>query len=344
MCLNNNEINDGNLLKYNVLIVGAGRIGAFLDYPSSDNILTHAHVFSIDPQFKIVGFVDVDQNAASKACQVWGGVAFESLKQAFDNSEIDIVCVAASDESHYSILIDLLARHVKLIFAEKPLTQTVAQAEEIINLSKIKKIPILVNYTRRFVPEFVDLQNKIRAGSFGRFLTGAGIYGKGVLHNGSHLIDLLRYLIGEVKLIQTTDFCYDFYKNEPSVSAVLKINDSALFYMNFINCSVYTIFEIDLFFEKARVRIVDLGFKIEVYLDENNKIFSGYQSLILTESIKTRQAQALQFAVLHILDVLNNKTELHCSANDAYFAMKVCIEMLDRVERCENEKNNIACL
>jgi len=329
---------------YNVLIVGAGRIGAFFDTPSSDNILTHAHAFYNALQCKIVGFVDVDQNAASQACQIWGGVAFESLTQAFDNSEIDIVCVAAPDQFHYSILIDLLARPIKLIFAEKPLTQTLAQAEHIINLSTQKNIPIIVNYTRRFIPEFVDLQNKIKAGAFGRFLTGLGVYGKGVLHNGSHLLDLLRYLVGEVKLIQATNFCYDFYKNEPSVSTILKINDSALFYLNFVDCSFYTVFEVDLFFEKTRIKITDSGHTIDVYAIEQNKIFAGYKSLVLTERIKTQQNQALQFVALHILDVLNNKSELRCSANDAYFAMKVCLEILDQVKRCGNEKNIAACL
>jgi predicted dehydrogenase len=310
----------------------------------ADNILTHAHAFFNCPEFKIVGFVDVNSDAASKACQIWGGVPFESLTQAFNHSEIDIVCVAAPDELHYPLLIKCLYLPIKLIFAEKPLTQTLAQAEEIINLSKIKKIPILVNYTRRFVPEFVDLQNKIRSGVFGRFLTGSGIYGKGILHNGSHLIDLLRYLVGEVNLIQATNFCYDFYKNEPSVSAILKINGSGLFYLNFVECSFYTVFEIDLFFEKARIRVMDSGFKVEVYLVENSNIFAGYQNLVLAESIKTQQNHALQFAALHILDVLDNKTELRCSANDAYLAMNVCLEILDQVKRCGDEKNNLACL
>jgi predicted dehydrogenase len=331
-------------LKYNVLIVGAGRIAAFFDTPTSDNILTHAHAFFDCPQFKIVGFVDVDQNAATKACQIWGGATFETLDQAFNSSEVDVVCAAAPDEFHYSILIDLLDRPIKLIFAEKPLTQTLVQAEEIINLSKIRKIPILVNYTRRFVPEFVDLQSKIRTDVFGSFLTGSGIYGKGILHNGSHLIDLLRYLVGEVRLVQATNFCYDFYKNEPSASATLQINNSALFRLNFVDCSFYSVFEIDLFFEKARIKITESGLNIDVYMVEQNKIFAGYKSLVLTKSIETQQNKALQFAALHILDALNNQAELRCTANDAFFAMKVCLEILDQVKRYGDEKNNFACL
>ena len=37
--------------KYNVVIIGSGNIGAFYDEPGSEQILTHAHAFSVDTCF-----------------------------------------------------------------------------------------------------------------------------------------------------------------------------------------------------------------------------------------------------------------------------------------------------
>ena len=45
---------------FNVLIIGAGNIGALYDTPDMDKVLTHAHAFSIINGFKLLGFVDLD--------------------------------------------------------------------------------------------------------------------------------------------------------------------------------------------------------------------------------------------------------------------------------------------
>ena len=54
----------------NVVIIGAGKIGAFFDSPDSSNILTHAHAFTANRNFRLLGFVDKDLNQAGRAAQI----------------------------------------------------------------------------------------------------------------------------------------------------------------------------------------------------------------------------------------------------------------------------------
>ena len=46
--------------KFNVLVIGAGKIGALFDHPNDIKILTHAHAYKTNPNFEIVGFADSD--------------------------------------------------------------------------------------------------------------------------------------------------------------------------------------------------------------------------------------------------------------------------------------------
>lgn len=62
---------------YNVLIIGAGNIGAFFDMPYSKNVLTHAHAFSKVEGFNLLGFVDVDNKKAIEAANIWNAKALK---------------------------------------------------------------------------------------------------------------------------------------------------------------------------------------------------------------------------------------------------------------------------
>lgn len=108
---------------YNVLIVGAGNIGAFFDMPSSKNILTHAHAFTKAKGFNFLGFVDIDKEKAQNAAKLWNTSYFENLSEAFNKNRIDIISICTPDEFHYNLLKQLADFPVRLVFAEKPLTK-----------------------------------------------------------------------------------------------------------------------------------------------------------------------------------------------------------------------------
>jgi predicted dehydrogenase len=309
---------------YNVLIVGAGNIGAFFDTPSSLNILTHAHAFTSMKQFHLLGFVETDIESAEKASHLWNTTYFESLEKAFEKNRIDVVSLCVPDEYHYAILKKLSSFPIKLVFAEKPLAKNLKEAEEIISLYNEKNIRCLVNYSRRFVSEFVDLKNSIIFGTYGRFICGNGYYGKGTVHNGSHLIDFLRYIIGEIKETNNFNYEFDFYKDDPSISAILKFQNGGNFTMNNIPCNNYTIFEIELLFERAKIRIIDSGFKLEIYKVLDNSLFKGYKNLVKKDDFKTSLGNAMENAVVNIYNNLSFNEELKCTIEDGYRALEVC--------------------
>ena len=69
--------------KFNVLVMGAGRIGALFDNPLNKQIITHAHAASKHKNFNLVGFVDKDKENLNKAAQLWNCKGFSTTKDAF---------------------------------------------------------------------------------------------------------------------------------------------------------------------------------------------------------------------------------------------------------------------
>ncbi|MDD5286880.1 MAG: Gfo/Idh/MocA family oxidoreductase [Desulfuromonadaceae bacterium] len=314
---------------YSVLIIGAGKIGAFFDTPENSELLTHAHAFSSHPSFKLTGFVDTDSRQAERASKIWGGEAFPAIADAFSLHAVDVAVVAAPDALHFPLLKELADYPLELVFAEKPLAKTVYEAEEIIALYKKRGIRLAVNYSRRFVPEFSALASEIASGVFGGYIAGSGYYGKGIIHNGTHMIDLLRFLLGEIKVADLSGSIYDHFEDDPTCSSRLDIFGGSPFFMQGISCKLYTIFELDLFFERKRVRIVDSGFKIEKYDIRNSDIFAGYRYLQPGHTIETSLGNAMKHAVDQIYSCLIYETSPISTGSDALTALKIACEILE---------------
>ncbi len=313
-----------NDVPYNVLIVGAGKIGAFFDRPGSKDVLTHAHAFTKQAGFRLAGFVDTDIMAAQQAAAIWGGQAFSDIDPALAQLQLDVVCLAMPDEFHYEYLKKLASSNIKLILAEKPLCRTLAEAEEIKQLYDDSLIAVAVNYLRCFVPEFIQLRDRIRTGEFGRYISGTGYYGKGFQHNGSHMLNLIEFLLGIIKGGQVISREMDFYQDDPSLSVVLDIEKQGNFYLQNIDCRYYTIFELDLLFAHKRIRMRDSGFYIEEYDIIDSPTFTGYKNLELTTVHRSSLGSAIEYAARNVLEHLTSGQDLLCTLEDGYRVNKIC--------------------
>lgn len=301
---------------YNALIIGAGQIAGGYDSPQSDNILTHAHSYLKHSGFNLLGFYDVDFSCAVEMSKKWNCKAFKTLAEV---KNIDVISICTPDEVHFSAIKEALKLSPKLIFLEKPLSNNLDEAKEILGISK--NIPILVNYSRQFVKEFQELAVKIQDGEFGKYESGTGYYGKGFVHNGSHMINLLNLLVEKISKIDIIDEFADFYEHDPTKNAILTFGSNKKFFMQGVGSKNYTIFELDLVFTKSRIRILQSGEKIEIYEVKNNKKYVGYKNLVLKETINTEINSSMLNAIENIYQHLKNNEPLKSTVEEAFEAM-----------------------
>ena len=317
---------------YNVLIVGAGDIGSGYDNPNSIEVLTHAHAFVKHDGFNLIGFAETNNGVALNAAKKWSTSTFTSIKDAFSRNEIDIVSVAAPDKYHFEILKEIATFKPKFVLAEKPLTNTIDEAREILSIYNSKKIPALVNYKRRFIPEILNLKEKLDDKYFGDFIFGTSYYGKGLNHNGSHLIDLLLYLLdNKWDNIEILNHIIDFDKDDPSYSLILSdLNKNSLL-IKAIDCRHFSTFEVDLIFKKGRIRITELGLEIEEYSVKKNEIFPSFNTLQKTKTEKTQLNSSLLFTVNQIYNHLLKGNKIACSFEESLKIMEFINKIKSRI-------------
>ena len=312
------------------LIIGAGKIAAGYDAPQSKEILTHAHGFRSVPGFALTGFVDRDLVQAEQAAAKWGGKAYTDLRAAFADSPIDVVSVATPDKTHAAVLKELAAYSPRLIFCEKPLALNWADAQAIEELYRVLPTQIQVNYLRRFVPEFRAVKQAIASGSYGRFLTGSGFYVKGFLHNGSHMVDLLQYWLGEATDIQelaggksdAIQNAEEIFVADTEKTALLTFVDGGLFTIQSLAGNPYGIFEMDLLFEQKRLRILDSGLAMQQYTLGENPVFPGTPEMQPQPIRTTGLDRAMQYAMENIRDHLILGEPLLCPLDEALATLK----------------------
>ena len=312
------------------LIIGAGKIAAGYDAPDAKEILTHAHGFQSVPGFTLTGFVDRDLAQAEQAAAKWGGKAFAEIRAAFADGPVDVVSVATPDATHAAVLKELAAYSPRLIFCEKPLALSWTDAQAIDELYRHLPTVIQVNYLRRFVPEFQAVKQAIAAGSYGRFLTGSGFYVKGFLHNGSHMVDLLQYWLGEATggrelpmgrsddRLQTAEYL----AGDTEKNVLLQFADGGLFTIQSLAGNPYWIFEMDLLFEQKRLRILDSGLSMQEYTLGENPVFPGTAEMQPQPIRTTGLDRAMQFAMENIRDHLLRGEPLLCPLPDALATLK----------------------
>jgi predicted dehydrogenase len=200
-------------MSYNVLIIGCGNKGALSDAPGSGNehkFLSYAHAVKDHPGFEHLTFMDADSDKSYQAVKTWGGMNWFYDKDYIAPSDTDIAIVCTPDETHYDILKQLSEYPLKLVICEKPLCTDLQQAREIVELYRQKNIPILVDYTRRFIPEYQQIKAEIDSGKWGKFLNGFCYFNRGWLHTASHFIDMALWFNGSLDKIMIQEVPTDY--------------------------------------------------------------------------------------------------------------------------------------
>jgi predicted dehydrogenase len=118
-------------------IVGAGSMGSL-----------HARVASQSDRVDLVHVVDSDQTVGQPLAERYGATWRPDLDGAAD---IDAVIVAAATGAHYALGRQVLERRLPLLM-EKPLTDRLADAEDLVALSEQLDVPLMCGLLERFNP------------------------------------------------------------------------------------------------------------------------------------------------------------------------------------------------
>jgi predicted dehydrogenase len=323
-------------MKYKVGVVGAGRIAAGFDSLGDELVLTHAHAVKREPRLELVGFWDINNQASLDAAAKWGGQSYSSLETLLQSS--DMIVVAVPDDVHEKYLRILVECSPRLVICEKPLTQDMESARSVVQLFSERNIPLLVNFQRRFDPTVIELKRRLYNNELGRIIGGTVWYSKGIKHNGSHAVDLLRFLFGEPVQLHTYYHTIDFTEDDPTVSGRIDFN---LFSINLIAADerLYSIFEIDLVFERARYRFTHSGLDVEIQEPQKDPVFEGYTELAVVQACMTGLSFSLKSLMNASADYLDGGTLPTNTAEDALKTQEICNKLVELEREPKSKKS-----
>lgn len=301
---------------FSTLIVGCGNIAGGYDAGdiSGPNILTHAKAFRIHAGFELAGCIDSIPDIAREFADIWQlDRAYESLDQALEEGEFDVISVCVSTPNHEKILRRLWPYEPALVFCEKPLTDRIETAGDMAALYQGK---MAVNYLRRFDPEIRRLGEQIAAGKYGRFLAATARYNKGLYNNGSHMTDLLDMLTGPMTVIEAGTVTDDFWPDDPTISARLESGNGARIELIGSDMRRGMIFDLELVFDQARIYLTDFSHSLTIQPNGGE-----------TKKITTGLDQAMLNGVSNIYDHLTVGAELFSGVDNALRALEICSEI-----------------
>jgi predicted dehydrogenase len=129
-------------------VIGVGYLGRF-----------HAQKFAALEEVDLIGVADSDPERAREVGREVGARAFADFRPMLDM--VDMVSIVVPTQHHYSVARECLrkGRHILL---EKPITQTVAEAEELIALAGEKGLVFQVGHLERFNPAVQALRGVLK--------------------------------------------------------------------------------------------------------------------------------------------------------------------------------------
>lgn len=165
--------------------------------------------------FTVCAATDLQPRRARALCDECGGRAVEEAAGVI-NSEADIIVVATTHNQLAALALEALkaGKHVLL---EKPGARTAAELEPVAELARARGLKVKVGFNHRFHPAVMKAKALVDEGRIGELMFIRGRYGHGgrvgyerewrfnpeisgggeLLDQGSHLIDLSRWFLGE---------------------------------------------------------------------------------------------------------------------------------------------------
>jgi predicted dehydrogenase len=322
--------------KYKGVIIGAGAAAAGYDFLGSQEITTPAHGLKVHPRTSLEGFFDLDSARAKEAATKWQTKAFANLATMLETVKPDIVCVCTPDETHAGVLQEIIKYHrPKLVIAEKPLTTKLSDSNKVLGLYDRLGIPVLVNYRRRFDEIVQKIQQELARGEWGQVVGATAVYGKGLLHGGSHMIDLARFLLGEVESAKGLYAHVDYQVGDKTIGGFLTFSHCPQFYLMAADERAYSLFELEIVCTKGRIRFLNEGLEVErqkILAHPTNLLQRGYQVLGRANKRTTKLTRSAFGLIDNAVKHIRSGVPLLCSGREAAVTQAVCVQLARQVK------------
>lgn len=280
--------------KLKVGIVGSGKMG-----------LLHAGIFNILEYSKLASISENKKIILEGLKKYLSGVnTYQNYEEMIEKENLDIAVITTPVFLHKS-MIEYSMKHNLHIFVEKPMALNYTECQSILNKPYRKKT--MVGYCRRFMSTYNFVKDVIKNEKLDSvhyfysqlFVSQVFSPGKGWLYNpkisgggvvidqGSHAIDLIQYLFGDIETVHA--FGGSLYNKEVEDFASINIRlKNDLFGSLQICWSVRNYrtaeFKIEIHFDKGIIIVTEKY--VNIFSKIENEFFKKGWNIIYTQNLK----------------------------------------------------------
>ncbi|MDA2916143.1 Gfo/Idh/MocA family oxidoreductase [Nitrospinae bacterium AH_259_B05_G02_I21] len=322
-------------------IVGCGRIaGGFEDDPNREHPYTHIGAYQAVDGVEVVAAADIDLAAREAFRQRWQlSLVYPDHRSMLEAEELDIVSVCTPPSSHAEIVYDAAEAGVKAIFCEKPMAESLEEGRRMVEVCRARGVVLVVNHVRRWDAAYQKAKDLLADGAIGELLSVTGHYTSGLMVCGTHLLDLLLYIVGPVAKVygtvhelaegQTypaTRYSENFSVTDPPVSGWLTFVNGIEGVVFGTARSEQIILDLDFQGTRGRLRIGLDGHPFELYMAEGPWRSKETYRRRIVKLPRTRNNRIV-VALADLLASLTLGGQPRCSGQDAYATLELSLAL-----------------
>jgi len=278
-----------------IALIGCGRIGYFLEQdPLRNKPCTH-YGGALSAGLKINYACDINKKRLTEFADdtsIPEQNRFSDAKILLNKIHPEMVIISTWTQSHAEIAIMASENGAKIIVLEKPASYNLNKAKEMIRVCEKNNTHLIVNHERRYDPRYIKVKQMINSGKIGLIKTvNAGILtgnyrgdseiktgGGPFLHDGTHLVDIIRYFFGDISSVQG-EFTREIRTSgfEDRAVAWMKTENNIDIFLEAGGGRDYFVFELEISGTKGKI-VIGNGYQ-KLFFAEKSKYYTGFRDL-----------------------------------------------------------------
>jgi len=310
--------------KVRVGVVGVGHLGQH-----------HARIYSENKNCTLVGVVDSDPKVAQRIAKQYGTEPFTDFRQLY--GRVDALSIVVPTVYHHAVASECLKNGIHLL-VEKPITSTVDQAHDLIDLAQEHKRILQVGHIERFNQAIMRLKQVVnrplfieghRLGPYDPRVKDVGV----VLDLMIHDLDIILQLVNSpVKSVEASGVGI-YGKNEDIANARIHFENGCVANLTASRVTPN---------RKRKIRIFQPDAYIGVdYIEQEVEIFRrvpipnpepGQPSIsIVRTKDRIEKQEPLKLELNHFVDCVIRGTQPMVRGEHARDALELAVEICDQV-------------
>ncbi|MDP3804481.1 MAG: Gfo/Idh/MocA family oxidoreductase [Candidatus Omnitrophota bacterium] len=300
--------------KLKVAVIGAGHLGAF-----------HTKVYSRLDNVKLVGVCDCNLERAIEIGKKYHTASFSDYEDLFDN--VEAVSIAVPTSLHYNIAKDFL-KHGIHVLIEKPVTKTISEADELIEIAKANNLIIQVGHIERFnsavlaiepylvKPKFIECQ---RLGPFHKRVEDVGVVLDLMIHDIDIVLGLMKQDVINIEAVGLSTIS----DHEDVANVRLTFEDGTIADITASRVTKDVVRKMRIFQEDSYVSLD--------YLNQDAAIFRKTDDNILKEKIKIKKKEPLKKELKSFVECARTGKRPIVSGVEGKRALQVALEIVEKI-------------